>query len=265
MRFGAAIVWIFLAGAGLGCSREVAAGLEESDANRGVVALARAGVDAEKQADAASEGRFKIVVGRDEATIAISVLAGEEIPRARVASPQQPGMLPTPEADRAARVAATAAHVEHSLSSIDGVHDARVHLDVPQIDPLTTALAPEGKTPHATASVLVRHRGVNPPIAVDEVKKLVAGAVSGLAPEAIAVVMVQIPQSSIAGDRELAHLGPIAVTRGSLGTLRLVFAGVLVVIAALGVALLALAVRVRRLKEESEAQPSDTTRRAAVR
>lgn len=256
---------LLLAVASVACTREVATGLDESDANRGVVALARAGVDAEKLADPSSEGHFKIMVGRDEATIAISVLAGEEIPRAKVLAAPQAGMLPSPEADRASRIAATAAQIEHSLASIDGVHDARVHLDVPAIDALAAALGPAEKGPRATASVLIRHRGVNPPVSVEDVKKLVSGAVAGLSPDAVGVVMVQVPQASLAGDRELAHLGPIAVTRGSLGTLRALFGGVLVVIALLGVSLLALAVRVRRLKDESLEPAGDTTRRAAVR
>lgn len=252
MRF--ALVAIALLASG--CAREVAAGLEESEANRGVVALARAGVDAEKVPDEAAEGRFKIVVGRDESTIAISVLSSEEIPRAKQVAAQAAGILPSPEADRAARVAMTAAQIERSLASIDGVHDARVHLDVPQSDALAVALAAPGdKAPRATASVLLRHRSANPPLHADDVRKLVAGAVSGLAADAVAVVMVQVPPSSVAGDRELAHLGPIAVTRGSLSTLRAVFAAVFVVVALLGAALLALAVRVRRLKQEREAEP----------
>lgn len=247
---------LFVALSAIACTREVAAGLEEADANRGVVALARANVDAEKVVDPAVDGRFKLIVGRDEATVAISVLAGEEIPRPKSAVVTQAGMLPTPEADRAARIAAIAMQIERSLGSIDGVHDARVHLDVPQTDPLVAALAasPE-KQPRATASVLIRHRSANPPILADDVRKLVAGAVSGLAPESIAVVMVQVPQMTLTGDRELAHLGPIAVTRGSLPTLRLVLGVALVSLFGLGAALLGLAVRVRRMKEEREVAP----------
>lgn len=241
----------------LGCTREVAAGLDEADANRGVVALARANVDAEKLADSTTEGRFRIVVGRDEATVAISVLASEEIPRPKPLAVTPAGVLPSPEADRAARITAIALQIERSLASIDGVHDARVHLDIPNNDPLVAALAtaPE-KTPRATASVLIRHRSANPPISADDVRKLVAGAVSGLTADSIAVVMVQVPQMTLTGDRELAHLGPIAVTRGSLPTLRLVLIVALVTLMGLGAALLAMAMRVRRLRDERETVPA---------
>jgi len=236
-----------------GCTREVAAGLEEPDANRGVVALARAGVDAEKEVDPSSEGRFRLVVGRDEATLAISVLAGEEIPRPKApAVAQGSALVASPDADRAARIAATAAQLERSLASIDGVHDARVHLDVPVVDPLGAALAGDSKAPHPTASVLLRHRGAASPIADTEIKKLVAGAVAGLAPADVAVVVVPIAASAKAGDRELAHVGPIAVTRGSLGTLKLVLAGSLGLLLLLSVAVLTLAGRLRRAREAPE-------------
>ncbi len=235
----------------IGCTREVAAGLDEPEANRAIVALARAGVDAEKAPDPQSEGKYQVVVGRDEATIAISVLASEEIPRPKPPTAVGGGLVPSPEAERAARIAATCAQIERSLASIDGVHDARVHLDVPVTDPLVAALgtAPE-KLPQATASVLLRYRGASAPIAADEVKRIVAGAVSGLAPEAVAVVQVQVPKAALAGDRELAHVGPYAVARCSHGTLRAVPVGVLLAIALLGTAILVLAVRLRRAKDE---------------
>jgi type III secretion protein J len=247
------VVAVILVASLVGCTREVAAGLDEADANRGVVALARANVDAEKMSDPTSEGHFKLVVGRDEATVAISVLASEEIPRPKSSAMTPAGIIPSPEADRAARIAAMASQIERSLGSIDGVHDARVHLDVPQTDPLVAAL--DGKSLKATASVLIRHRSANPPIQADDVRKLVAGAVSGLTAESIAVVMVQVPQMTLTGDRELAHLGPIAVTRGSLPTLRWVLGLALVGLFGLGAALLALSVRVRRLKDERDPVP----------
>ena len=89
------------------CTREIASGLDESEANRGVVVLARAGIEAEKGADPATEGRFRLTVTRDEATSAIAILSGEELPRAKPAAPREPGLVASPEAERAARVVAT--------------------------------------------------------------------------------------------------------------------------------------------------------------
>jgi type III secretion protein J len=238
------------------CSREVAAGLEEAEANRGVVALARSGIDAEKIADAQTEGRFRLVVGRDEATSAIAVLAGEEIPRLRPAAAKDAPFVASPEADRASRVAQTAQAIERSLASVDGVMDARVHLDVPQLDPLTTALAAGGdaKLAHATASVLVRHRGATPPIGVEEIKRLVAGAVSGLVPDAVAVVTVSVPLPTSSAERQLAWVGPIGVSRGSLPAFRALAAAALGGLFVLSALLVAVALRLRRARDGSAAR-----------
>ncbi len=238
----------------LGCHREVAAGLDEPEANRAVVALARAGVDAEKEPDPSAEGRFRLTVSRDEATIAISVLAGEEIPRPKVAGVQGSPLVASAESERVARIVATAAQLERSLAAIEGVHDARVHLDVPLVDALGAALAGDGKAQKPTASVLLRHRGSAAPIVEADIRKLVAGAVSGLEPANVAVVIVATAKPSTAGDREIAHLGPLAVTRGSLGTLKLVAGTALGLLVLLSAAVLFLMTRLRGTREAETVQ-----------
>ncbi len=248
------------------CTREVAAGLEEAEANRGVVALARSGIDAEKIADGQSDGRFRLVVGRDEATSAIAVLSGEEIPRLRPTAAKDAPFVASPEADRAARVGQTAQAIERSLASVDGVMDARVHLDVPQIDPLTSALAPDAKGARATASVLVRHRGATPPIGVEEIRRLVAGAVSGLAAEGVAVVTVSVPLPTSSADRQLAWVGPIGVSRGSLPAFRALAAAALGGLFVLSAALVALAIKLRRTRDaqgDAGAEPERAGRGAS--
>jgi len=240
-----------------GCTREVAAGLDENDANHGIVALAHAGIDAEKIPDTTVDGRFRIVVSRDDATSAISVLSAEELPRTHAPPPPEASFVASPEAERAARIAAVAAQIERTLASIDGVLDARVLLDIPSIDPLTAALVPApnaAAAPHATASVLVRHRGAAPPVAADDLRRLVAGAVSGLAASDVAVVLVAVPAPSLAAERQLAYLGPLAIAKGSLSTAKAIAAFILVVIASLGGVILALSMRLRRQKDR-ETEP----------
>ena len=262
---GARLVQVFAvvvcaASCAVGCTREVAGGLDESEANRAVVSLSRAGVDAEKTPDPAAEGRFRLVVNRDEATLAISVLAGEELPRPRALAAKDPGWVASPEADRRASIVATAVQVERTLTSIDGVLDARVHLDVPTVDPWMAAVAssaPPNIRP--TASVLLRHRGATPPIGIDDVRRLVAGAVAGLAVTDVTVIGVSVPTPSWAGDRELAHLGPIAVTRGSLGTLRMIALCGVLVVALLAATILLLSTRLRRLVAAGAAQVKDSS------
>ncbi len=251
-----------------GCMRDVAGGLDEMEANRGVVALARAGIESEKAADPSSEGHFRLIVARDDATAAISILAAEELPKEHPPAPQESSLVASPEADRAARIAGTAAQVERVLGSIDGVLDARVLLDIPVVDALSAALAPPGdasKKPRATASVLIRHRGTSPPVPPDDLRRLVAGAVSGLAVEDVAVVLIAVPATSLTDGQRLAYLGPVAVSRSSIGTLRAVAVGVFVLLTALSVALLVLLARLRRVRDEAAAPPVPAPARSASR
>jgi type III secretion protein J len=239
-----------------GCAVPVAAGLDEGQANRVVVALDKAGVGGDKEVDPASEGRFRVMVEKDDAPRAIAALREEELP-----SPQVPGLLdamgkgslvPSQLAEHAQFVAGLSGELERTLSAIDGVLGARVHLSLPDKDPFR-----EGPRPKATASVLLKHRGATPPIDAHEVKRLVAGAAPSLAPDDVAVVMVPRPAMAASNDRTLSRLGPITATRGSVGVLRIVAAAVVLVDLVLVFSVLVLWSRLRRLRAAALEESAD--------
>ncbi len=247
------LVLSLVAAFAVGCTSPVAAGLDEEDANRVVVALGHANIDAEKEADPAVEGKFRVLVARDDASQALSTLGDEELPR-----PRPPGLLeatgkgalvPSAAAEHAQYVAGISGELERSLGGIDGVLSARVHLNVPAPDPLR-----DGPAPKATASVLLAYRGSTQPITTESVQRLVAGGVSSLAPADVAVIAVSRPAPAQGGSSQLAHIGPLAVARGSVRPLQLALAGLIVVVAALAAALLAAYARVARLRQELDAQ-----------
>jgi type III secretion protein J len=207
------------------CSVPIAAGLDESEANRAVVALEQGGVVAEKAPDPATERRFQVTVSQSDASMAVAILAAENLP-----PPASPGVLdamgqnaivPSRLAEHAKLVTGTAGELERSLRSIDGVLAARVHLAVPPRDALATS---EASSP-PSAAVLLRHRSAVTPIQESDVQRLVAGAVPGLSAERVSVVMHAAPAREPAADRALARLGPITVSRSSLGSLRLLLGG----------------------------------------
>ncbi|SRR6266498_2473476 len=228
------------------CSVPVAGGLDEGQANRVVVALDRAGLGAAKESDPASEGRFRVMVEQGEAPHAIAALREEDLPATNtpglLESMGKGSLVPSQLAEHAQFVTGLSGELERTFSAIDGVYAARVHLSLPETDALR-----EGPRPKATASVLLKHRGSTPPIDVHEVKRLVAGAAPGLAPEDVAVVMIPRPVTASA-DRTLSRLGPITATRSSVALLRLVTAGIVVVALALLLVVLVLWTRLRRLR-----------------
>ena len=231
----------------VGCTVPIASGLDESQANRVVVALDRAGVGGEKEADPAVEGHFRVTVERDDAPSAIAALREEDLPSPATAglleSMGKGSLVPSQLAERAQFVAGMCGELERTLSAVEGVLGARVHLSLPDPDPLR-----EGPRPKATASVLLKHRGTTPPIDVHEVKRLVAGAAPGLALDDVAVVMVSRPAASMQADRSLSRMGPIMATRGSVRLLRIVAAAVVFVDLALVVAVLVLWSRLRTVR-----------------
>jgi type III secretion protein J len=159
-------------------------------------------------------------------------------------------LLPSRLAEHAQFLAGLSGELERTLLAVEGMLSARVHVSIPEADPLR-----EGPRVKATASVLLQHRGATPPIDIHEVKRIVAGAAPGLAPDDVAVVMVPRPGSN-AAERALSRLGPITATRGSVALLRFVTAGVVIVDLALVFAVLLLWSRLRRLRASAIEPPN---------
>jgi type III secretory pathway lipoprotein EscJ len=128
-------------------------------------------------------------------------------------------------------------------------------------------MAFDDKPPTATASVLIRHRGPTPPIAAQEVQRLVAGAIPGLAPEQVSVVMVPAPPRGRPPERQLARLGPLTVTHASLFALRSMIGVVVLLNAALLACVVGLWGRLRRSEQrlQQAQQVSDGTETPARR
>jgi type III secretion protein J len=247
-RGGIGSLAIALSLASLGCTTAVASDLPESEANRAMVALENHGLSAEKERDPEAEGRFRVTVGRDEAAAAAGVLSQEAVP-----SPNNPGilqslgqgsMVPSRLAEHARLLSGISGELERSLSAVDGVVSARVHLAAPEHSPLDTE-----QPAKPSASVLLRHRGSSPPLAASEIQKLVAGAVPGLEASGVSVVATPAPASARPADKELRRVGPITVTRASLSPLRAVAGGAVVLNLLLLGAVLLLWSKVRRTEE----------------
>lgn len=237
-----------------GCAVPVAAGLEEGDANRVVVALDQAGIDAAKEADPGIEGRFRVTVPRDDASRALATMADEQLPRAKsrglLEAADRGQLVPSQAAEHAQLVAGLAGELERTLGGIDGVLAARVHMNLPPRDGLR-----DGPPPKATASVLVEHRGTTPPLAPESVQRLVAGGAPGLAPADVAVVFIPRASRPSGARPEVAHVGPIAVARGSMTTLKIALASLVLVVLALAAATLGLYAKLGRLRrEQAEAE-----------
>lgn len=247
----------------LGCAVPVANGLDEGDANRIVVTLDHASIEATKEADPVVEGKFRVTVMRDDASRALVAMRSEDLPRPHTMGVldalDKSALVPSPAQEHAQIVAGLAGNLGRSLEGIDGVLSARVHLNIATPEPLRL-----GPSPKTTASVLLEHRGATPPLTEGAVQRLVAGGIPNLALTDVAVVFVsRMPAPSVGAD--LRHVGPITVTRGSMRLLQIGLAGLVVVVGALGALVLVLLARVRKITEAREASPEALSSAADTR
>lgn len=214
------------------CSAPIHQGLDETTANEMVTSLQRAGIGAGKSRD--DDGTFSVTVAKGEVLAALELLRSLGLPRGSRAGLsevyKQPSLVPTPTEERARYMDALAGEVARTLETVEGVVSARVHLVLPELDPLSVEGKP--RVP-AQAAVLLKVRGTAPlPIGENDVQRLVAGSVSGLEPRAVAVVMTPARDMAPGPAPGLVSLGPLRLSPGSRG---IVVGGLLV-----GAALLSL-------------------------
>ena len=240
MKYG--VVLFIAVPLALGCSAPIQHGLDENAANEVVTSLERAGMAASKMRD--DDGAFAVSVARADAVAAMELLRSLGLPRGKRLGfgdvYKQPSLLPTPTEERARYLEALAGELAGTLESVDGVVGARVHLVLPEPDPLAVDGKPRVS---AQAAVLLKTvAGRRLPISEPDVQKLVAGSVPGLAPVAVSVVFTSTASPAGRGAR-LVNLGPLLMAPDSRGLLVAAAVAVLAVLAILSGLVLVLARR----------------------
>jgi type III secretion protein J len=246
-------VRVLVAGVALaGCAVPIEAGLDDAEANRVFLALDRAGVDAMKEQDPSSEGRWRINVAREDVARALVAMKDDALPRSEslAADANKGALVPSEAAEHAQILAATAESLRSSLESIDGVLRARVHLALPEAG---GGLLRDTAQPfvRGSASVLFEYRGATPPVSADSVQRLVAGGVAGLAATDVSVVMIPLSTPAVPSGGVLGHVGPIAVARSSMAKLQAALVALVSLAAALAGAVLLLYTRLSRARADA--------------
>jgi type III secretion protein J len=198
-----------------GCAgEEILHGLAEPQANEVLVALDEAGVAASKKREDGADGGWTVSVRASDAARAQRALAERSLPRARPAGFAdvfaKASLVPTPIEEHALYLHALGGELSRSVEAIDGVVEARVHVGLPQPDPLRP-----GERPRPRAAVLVKCRA-SACASVREleggIRSLVAGAADGLDPTAVSVVVA--PASSALAAPEAPRRGASAILIG---------------------------------------------------
>jgi len=148
--------------AGAGCKKDIYRGLTESEANEIVVALADSKIAADKvlgTVDSKKGQLFSIAVEEAYAVDASRVLIDRQLPRKHehglVDAFSSPSMIPTEMEEKARYLTALQGDLAGTIQQVDGIVDAKVHLVMPESNPLESAR----DLTTARASVLVKYRG----------------------------------------------------------------------------------------------------------
>ena len=191
-RSGAPTLLLLLALAACG-DEELLHGLDEPQVNDVLVALEEEGLAGEKRREDGSEGGWTVAVPSREAGRARRILSDRELPRPRAQGFSDlfagGGMVPTPAEEHARYLHALSGELSRSVGTLEGVVEARVHLGLPQDDPLR----PTDRRP-PRAAVLVRCRpAACPAVRALEpgLRALVAGAADGLSPDSVSVLVAE--------------------------------------------------------------------------
>jgi type III secretion protein J len=169
-----------------GCgSSELYTKLSETQANEMLAVLSKSGVAAGK-VDNGEEG-WALTADPSDFPKAIEVLRAQGYPKQDFATLgtvfKKEGFVSSQTEERARLLYGMSQELSHTVSEIDGVIEARVHLAIPEVDPLSDTPKPP------SASVFIKHR---PNVPMDDhvgkVKALVVNAVEGLAYDKVSVV-----------------------------------------------------------------------------
>jgi len=189
--FGALLILGCLLLTGCGAV-ELASGLAEGEAQEVVVALQQFGLDAVKEkVGEGKEATWTIVVPAEQAASANQILKRYELPRKKPRGLNEvfsaAGLIPTATEEKAMMLMALQGEIAQTLETIDGIVSARVHIVIPEKNPL--AETPQTK---AAGSVMIKYREGSLPVTPEEIKQIVSHSVDGLEPDQVAVVMKPI-------------------------------------------------------------------------
>ena len=175
-----------------GCDKEATlhSGLGERQANLVMAALLDSGISCRKTPG--EEGTWNVLCSEAKFAQAVNLLERQGLPR----EPRQgigevfkkTGMISSPSEERIRFMDALAQDLARTISMIEGVVDARVHVVLPENDPFARNALP------SSAAVAIRSRW-NADITdlVPSVKALVKNAIEGLQYEKIQVTIFRDP------------------------------------------------------------------------
>ncbi len=176
------------------CKVDLYSNLSEVEANQMLAVLMSSGIVAEKAH--VGEG-FQVRVEDRDMVQAIAVLTAKGFPKNTRDSIgtvfQKSGIISSPFEERVRYIYALGEEVAQTLSEIDGVVTARVHVVLPEEPQLGEPVVP------SSAAVFIKHEAnVDLEFLVPQIRRLVSSSIKGLQYNAVTVVLTEASPTEVA-------------------------------------------------------------------
>lgn len=173
--------------AACGARVDLLGAVPEDEANDVLAALLKADIPAQKTPG--KDGQVGVQVDSGQVGRALEILRENGLPRERFAGMGQvfkkEGLISSPLEERARYIYALSQELSNTLSKIDGVLAARVHVVLPE-----RGTAGEAGVP-STAAVFIKHQdGYNLDIIQPQIRRLVTNSIPGLTADRVSVIFV---------------------------------------------------------------------------
>jgi len=183
-----------------GSKIELLAEVSESEANDVLAVLLNAGIDASKKPG--KEGMVSLDVNQSDVAKAIDVMRAEGLPRERFVKMgevfRKEGMISSPLEERVRYIWALSQELSATVSQVDGVIKARVHVVLPERGSGGDPTLP------SSAAVFIKHKaGYNLEDVQAQIKRLISNSIPGLSAEKVSVVL--LPAMSKAQAEEIEN------------------------------------------------------------
>ncbi len=169
-----------------GCKTELLSELGEREANRIVAVLHKHGIFADKLPG--QKGTSIIEVDKSDFADAVLVLEANGLPGNQFdtfgSMFEKSGMLPTPTEEKARYMYAITQELSQSISMLDGIINARVHLVLPKTDKLGRPIE------QSSASVMLLHsEALHTDAIIPKIKLLIKNSIEGIDNDRISIIL----------------------------------------------------------------------------
>ena len=181
--------------AACGGNVELMAAVPEFEANEMLAVLLNAGIKAEKVPG--KEGMVAVQVEGGKVALALDTLRARGLPRERYAGMgevfKKDGLISSPLEERVRYLFALSQELSNTLTKIDGVITARVHVVLPE-----RGSAGDASTPSSAAVFIKYQEGYNIDLVRPQIRQLVINSIPNLTPDKVAIVLVPAQAEAVA-------------------------------------------------------------------